>query len=108
MSEQDDWLIFDFSVIHGASKSLDYRNGVVRQCTAVFKFLKDNGLLRIDPLDEHGEIRRDLIVYGRDFLDPIGIQMFAKAIPSWFKARDKDQNVANLSILEKGLAKLRS
>jgi hypothetical protein len=107
MNDQDDWLIIDFPAIYGASKSRDYRSRVAQQFTVIFKFLKDNELMRIDPLDENDEVRLDLIVYGRD-CEPIGIQMFAKAIPNWLKARDKDQNVANLGLLEKGLAKLRS
>ncbi len=32
--------------------------------------------------------------------------MFAKAIPAWQRARDKDGNLANIKLLEDGLKKI--
>ena len=39
----------------------------------------------------------------RSHLTDAGDEMFNKAIPNWQKARDKDGNLDNLSILERGL-----
>ena len=41
-------------------------------------------------------------------LTNVGSEMFKKTIPSWERARDKDGNLENLAILEKGLEKIRA
>jgi hypothetical protein len=107
MSAEKNFLVWNLGSILKASKNVDYKNNVLAQCTVIFGFLKAHNLILIDPFDESGFLKQDLIIYRND-LTSVGLEMFKKAIPSWFKARDKDGNLDNLTILKKGIEKIKN
>ncbi len=88
-----------------ASKSKDFRSQIFQQYTSIFKFLYDKNLIKINPLNELGEVKEDLIVYKSDLTEN-GLELFKKAIPSWQRNVDRSGNYENISSLEKALAKL--
>lgn len=90
-----------------SSKNTAWREQVVRKRTAMFKFLRENSLVLVDPLDESGRPRENFVLM-RSHLTDEGFEMFKKSIPSWEKARDRDGNIDNVGILENGLQKIRS
>ena len=95
-------IVFDVPTILGASKSISYKNQIEAQFTALFRFYTSKQLINIDCFDNNGKLKKDLIIKAKD-LTPAGINLASKAVPSWFRARDKDNNYSNLSILEKSL-----
>ena len=98
-----DYLVWpSVNEIYQSSKNLTWRKQVLDKRKVIFQFLKDNDLILINPFLENGEINMNLSLM-RSHLTDAGDEMFNKAIPNWQKARDKDGNLDNLSILERGL-----
>lgn len=91
--------------LYQATKSREWRAQVKAKITVIFKFLQDNNLSNVRLLDESGEAIEDLVLM-RSHLTEAGVKMFAKAIPAWQRARDKDGNLANIKLLEDGLKKI--
>jgi hypothetical protein len=90
-----------------SSKNATWREQVRSRQTRLFGFLRDHRLLLVDPLDENGKARQDFTLM-RSHLTDDGFELFKKTVPSWEKARDKDGNLDNVAILEKGLEKIRA
>jgi hypothetical protein len=62
--------------------------------------------LNVQPLNSEGQIKEDLILRTSDFKNN-GHLLFGKPVMKWFQYIDKGGNVNNLSILEKGLEKIK-
>ena len=90
-----------------SSKNVIWRTQVVRRRAVIFKFLRDNYLILVDPLDASGLPLQDFILM-RSHLTDDGFELFKKVIPSWEKARDRDGKIENIGILEKALQKIQS
>ncbi|MGF6213657.1 hypothetical protein [Comamonas sp. 4034] len=88
--------------IYQSSKNLTWRKQVLDKRRVIFQFLKDNNLILIDPFLKNGEVNMELSLM-RSHLTDVGDEMFNKIIPNWQKARDKDGNLENVSILKNGL-----
>jgi hypothetical protein len=95
-------IAFAFSPILNASKSKEYKTSVTKNCKTLMSFLVNRNLLKVNPFDENGEIKNDLVLYDEDFNEGAE-QLFGKPVSSWFKYLDKGGNINNVSILEKGL-----
>lgn len=87
-----------------SSKNAAWREQVVKRRTVMFQFLRDNGLILIDPIDDSGAPRQEFVLM-RSHLTDDGFEMIKKVIPSWRKARDRDGNIENIGILEKGTSR---
>lgn len=98
--------IFSIEPILGASKSLNFKKQVKAKCTTFLKFMRDNNLLLIDPFDELGSVRHDLILNSED-LTAEGLDFWKAAFFKWSSARDKDGNYENIQILERELEKIK-
>lgn len=99
-------IAFAFEPILNASKNKDYRESVTKNCTALMAFLVRNNLLKVNPLDEHGSIKADLVLCDSDFNEGAE-KLFGKSVSSWFKYLDKGGRIDDVSILEKGLRTIR-
>ena len=98
-----DYLVWpSIDEIYKSSKNLTWRKQILDKSKVIFQFLKDNNLIFVNPFLENGEVDTSLKLM-RSHLTDIGDEMFNKVIPKWQKARDKDGNLDNIAILEKGL-----
>ncbi|CAM3425425.1 hypothetical protein [Paracidovorax anthurii] len=96
--------IFHMETIYGASKNVEYKKQVLQKCTAIFLFFKSNGLIKFDPLDSDGIVKKDLVVLADD-LTAAGLVVWKEAFAKWSKARDKDNNYQNMKMFEVALQK---
>ena len=90
------------------NSSQDWKEMILTRTSVLMNFLKNNELLiSVEPFDEKGQLKQDLIVKKSNVTDE-GLELFKKTIPNWEKYLDKNGTVENISILEKGLAKIRN
>jgi hypothetical protein len=85
------------------SKNKDYQENLAKCRKSLYVFLYKNGLLLVNPLNSDESLSRTLEIYSTD-LTPAGLDLFKKPVQAWYKARSKDRNYENLSILEKALS----
>lgn len=68
-------------------------------------FLKNNNLLvDIDPFNEDGSIKEDLIIRKSNVTNE-GFQLFVKPVNNWWNALDRGTPPEKVTILENGLKK---
>ena len=91
-----------------ANKSNWWRNYYLNMASVLCKFLLENDLLLdVEPFDKDGTIRENLLIKSSN-LTPTGIEMFKKIIPNWSKSHERGAPIEKITILEKGLAKIRA
>lgn len=100
-------ITFAFEPIFNASKNKEYKAAVTKNCTALMSFLVRHNLLKINPFNESGSIKIDLILYDENFNDGAE-KLFGKPVSNWFKYLDKGGNIDDVSILEKGLSAIKT
>ncbi|WP_249228562.1 DNA polymerase III [Veillonella sp. oral taxon 158] len=72
---------------------------------ALMTFLKNNNLLvDIDPFNEDGSIKEDLIIRKSNVTNE-GFQLFVKPVNNWWNALDRGTPPEKVTILENGLKK---
>lgn len=102
--------IHDIATLLTSSKNAQWRKDIINSYSALFNFMKNNGLLlNVDPFDENEALKLDLIVK-KSNVTKEGICMYKKVIPSWFDylaSSTVENKYENVSRLEKGLAKIR-
>jgi len=87
------------------NKSEAYKRLVLKQLEALMGFLKEEGLIVIDPFDDSGNLKQDFVLSASGSSRE-GVELFKCAIPAWFKYLDAGGDVNNLSSLKKALASL--
>ena len=93
-----DMTLFNFKTFWEANSDEDYREDIIRMSIALMTFLKNNNLLvDIDPFNEDGSIKEDLIIRKSNVTDE-GFQLFVKPVTPPEK----------VTILENGLKKIRA
>ena len=104
----EDFLVsLSINDLYKSSKNTTWRKQKKKKSIVIYKFLKEHKLIIVDPFDENGNLKMDFTLM-ESHLTNVGSEMFKKTIPSWERARDKDGNLENLAILEKGLEKIRA
>lgn len=102
-----DLTLFDLKVFLNANKSEWWQNYYIEMSTILSRFLMDNDLLvDIMPFDETGNIQLDLAIKQSN-LTIEGVELFKKTIPNWYKSHERGAEVSKISILEKGLKKIK-
>jgi hypothetical protein len=104
---QDYVLCMSLIELYQSSKNKEWRKQVKERQTAIFKFLEANGLNRVPLLDSSGNVPEEFELKCSHLVED-GVKLFAKAVPAWERARDKDGNISNIKQLEDGLKKIRS
>lgn len=97
---------YSVSLLYSRSKNLDYKKSIKESSTSLLVFLKEQGLITDDPLDEHGVLKLDFIVKESD-LSPEGIELFKEAIPAWLRKLDRGINPEDTSFLLGALDEIR-
>ncbi|WP_159990740.1 DNA polymerase III [Pelistega ratti] len=99
--------LYDYQVFLNANKSKEYQERVHLRTKILVDFLSKNNLLvNLSPYDENGNVKLDLIIYESN-VTPEGDKLFMKTIPNWYKAHDRGTPIEKISILERGLKKIR-
>jgi len=101
-----DYVKYDLKMLLSRNKSLTYQEAILRDGKTLMAFLKENGLITVDPFDESGDIKKDLIVRQSDLTDE-GIKLFAGPIKKWWGVLDRGGKPENISLLKKGLDQIR-
>jgi hypothetical protein len=104
---EKNYVYFKFEPIINASKSKEYKAPVTKNCTALMNFLISNDLLNINPLNEDGIIKEDLVLTTKEFKNS-GELLFGKPVMKWLQYLDKGGSIDNLKILQKGLDDIRA
>lgn len=100
--------LYDYQVFLNANKSKEYQERVYLRTKILVDFLYRNNLLvNLIPYDKNGDVKLDLIIYESN-VTPEGDKLFMKTIPNWYKAHDRGTPIEKISILEKGLEKIRA
>ncbi len=103
-----DITLFNFQTFWEANTDEDYREDTIRMSIALMTFLKRNDLLvDIEPFNEDGSIKRDLIIRKSDVTDE-GFQLFVKPVNSWWDALDRGTPPEKITILRNGLRRIRA
>ena len=103
-----DMTLFKFQSLMEANSEEDYREDLIRMSIALMTFLKKNDLLvDIEPFNEDGSIKEDLIIRKSNVTDE-GFQLFVKPVNNWWNALDRGTPPEKVTILENGLKKIRA
>ncbi|MEA0553343.1 hypothetical protein U1P98_21610 [Lysinibacillus irui] len=100
-----DILRFNYSTLLKRSKSRSYQLQVMELTKVLMTFLKDNSLINLEPFNENGSLKEDLIIRKSNLSD-IGNQLFNIYYPKWSNYIDCGGNIENIKILENGLRAL--
>ena len=90
-----------------SSKNTTLRTRTKQSQNALFRFLKEKDLVFIEVLTDTGEAIPNLTLKN-SMATSDGIRLFEKTVAAWERARDKDGDYENTSILSKGLDKIRA
>lgn len=97
---------YSVPLLYSKSKNLDYKKSIIETSTSLLVFLKEQGLITDDPLDEHGALKLDFIVKESD-LSSEGIELFKGAVASWLRKLDRGGNHGDTSSLQIALDEIR-
>lgn len=102
-----DLTLFDLKMFLNTNKSEWWQNYYINMSTILSKFLVENNLLiDIVPFDDNGDIKRDLLIKQSN-VTPEGFELFKKTIPNWWKSHSRGTPIEKITILEKGLKKIK-
>ncbi|WP_369944447.1 hypothetical protein [Xanthomonas medicagonis] len=104
---QDFLVYMSLTELYQSSKSREWRKQVKDRQAVIFKFLQDNGLSKVPLLDSCGDVSEDFELRSSHLVEE-GIKLFAKAVPAWQRAGDRDGKLSNIYQLENGFKKLRA
>ena len=104
---QDHLIYMSLADLYQSSKSREWRNQVRDRQAVIFKFLQDNELSKIPLFDATGNVPEDFELRYSHLVED-GVKLFAKAVPAWQRARDRDGKLSNIYQLENGLKKIRA
>lgn len=102
-----DMLRYNYQTMLKRSKSLTYRAEITEMTEILMSFLKDNKLIRLDPFNEDGSLKSDLILRSSDLTDA-GNALFLQSFPKWSEYIDRGGDAKNIKILSAGLKKILS
>ncbi|EPW7978147.1 hypothetical protein ACWPSR_004266 [Cronobacter turicensis] len=97
-----DLLRFNYTTLLKRSKNLSYREQITKITIVLMTFLKENGLIMIEPFKDDGSLKEDLILYSSDLTD-VGNLLFKEYYPKWSSYIDRGGDVNNTKILNDGL-----
>lgn len=100
-----DFTLCSIPMLLARNESAAYQSQVVERYTVIMEFLWSHKIININPFDESGQLKMDLVVKKSDVAEKC-LELFKKAIPAWHSFVDKGGNVKDVSKLERALAKL--
>lgn len=100
-------LRYSYPTILKRSKSLSYQQQVHSMTTVLINFLVEHKLIVIEPFQEDGSLRDDLVLRSSDLTD-LGNEFFKEVFPKWSAYIDRGGDIQKTTILLKGLNKLQS
>jgi hypothetical protein len=98
--------IMEIAVLLAASRNRAYRQSVLDSFRVMVEFLQANGLVARE-LIPSGEIPGETFELWEGDLTPEGVLLVDKVVPRWFNWIEKGNPINDVSILERGLAKIR-
>ncbi|WP_124305080.1 hypothetical protein [Pseudomonas chlororaphis] len=102
-----DMLRYDYQTMLKRSKNSAYRAEITEMTEVLMHFLKENKLIKIDPFNEDGSLKSNLILHRSDLSDT-GNALFLKTLPKWSEYIDRGGDAKNTKILSTGLNKIMS
>ncbi len=103
-----DFIVYSYPSLLNANKSKDYQDRICLRTKVLVDFLYQNNLLvNIDPYDGSGNVKEALVLFASNLTDD-GLELFKKPVQNWLSAHDRGTKIEKITILEKGLAKIKS
>ena len=107
MADPTDWIEYDYDMLMTRNESPEWKHSITSRALVLMRFLRDNNLLiSIDPFEEDGSIKKNLVVKKSDLTEE-GAKIFSKAWIYWENYLDRGGDVNNISRLENGLKRIR-
>lgn len=100
-----DFTLCSIPMLLNRNKSRAYQEQVIARYTAIMTFLWSRKLIYINPFDEDGKLKLDLIIKKSNATQQCA-ELFKKAIPAWHSYIDRCGKIEDVSKLESYLAKL--
>ncbi|KIY37961.1 hypothetical protein TZ03_25200 [Pseudomonas sp. 10-1B] len=100
-----DFTLCNIPMLLSRSKSEAYQRQIVDRYTSIMSFLWSKKLIKLNPFDDEGRLRLDLVIKKSDVTSEC-LELFKKAIPAWHSFVDKGGRVEDVSRLERGLVKM--
>lgn len=98
--------IMEIRVLLAASRNRDYRASVLDSFGVLIQFLQANGLTRRELLAA-GELPPEDFKLHESDLTEHGVLLADKVVPRWFNWIEKGNAVNDVSILERGLRRIK-
>ncbi|MDO4431525.1 MAG: hypothetical protein Q4B95_09645 [Lonepinella koalarum] len=107
LNDYPDMSLYSLNTRLEANSSEVYQNRAKLKAKILLKFLLDNHLLRNPQnFDFDDKIIDDLEITIQD-VTADGFELFRDYVNNWYKAHDRGTPIEKITILEKGLAKIR-
>lgn len=100
-----DMLRYNYQTMLKRSKNLTYRAEITEMTEVLMSFLKENKLVKVDPFNEDGSLKSDLILRSSDLSD-VGNALFLQTLPKRSEYIDRGGDAKNINILSAGLKKI--
>ncbi|MBF0751755.1 MULTISPECIES: DNA polymerase III [unclassified Pasteurella] len=101
------FILYDYAALLSANPNKWWQDYIINSTNILFKFLYKENLISVFPFDESGNVIENFILNSCD-VDSACIELFRKSVPNWRKAHDRGTPIEKITILEKGLAKIRN
>ena len=98
--------IMEIAVLLAASRNRAYQQSILESFRVMVEFLQLNGLVTRNLLPSGELPGEDFELWEAD-LTPEGVLLVDEVVPRWFNWIEKDNPIGDVSILERGLAKIR-
>ncbi len=107
MNEVKDFIVYNYQTLLNANKREDYQDRMHLMTKVLVDFLYNNKLLvNLEPYDESGSVKLNLVIMFSNLTED-GVEMFKKPIRNWWSAHDRGTRIDKITILEKGLEKIK-
>lgn len=101
----NDELLIDLGYALQASKRIEYKERLKKQCQSYIQFIQDKGML-VKPILVEGDILPDDFKLMESDLTGLGIEFFDKIYMKWATKVDKGSDPENVSYLGKAYKKM--
>lgn len=102
----NDFVIVDAKISFAASKNVGYRTRTEQRYRVFVNFLQENDLVTREILSAEDPVTEELQIRKSDLTDE-GFELVKNAYDKWLRGIDKGKEIADVSVLNKALSKIR-
>lgn len=99
--------VLNLGFLLAASKQRQYRESVLESFRVLVEFLQERGLTTRELVPEGSQPPLDFLLFGSDLTEE-GRMLVGRVVPRWFDWIEKGSPIADTSILDRGLKRIRA